>query len=147
IPKYQLVASFEELNKAIHEIGFPAVCKPIDAAGSVFVKKVNDPEQAYYAASHILQKKNILWGYELSRLLLYEQYIDGKEYSVEGIVINGNVKHCSFTEKFVADESEFIEIGHIVNAPIDITLRNRIKEYVENVISTLKPDNCPFHAE
>lgn len=147
IPRYKIVASYDDLKNAMNSIGFPAVCKPVDAAGSVLVKKVANNQQAYQAASPILQNENKLWGYELSRSLLYEQYIDGKEYSVEGIISRGKVKHCSITEKFVSDESEFIEIGHIVNPPLDINLAMHIKKYVENVISVLKPDNCPFHAE
>lgn len=147
IPKYQIVSSFKELKQAIADIGFPAVCKPVDAAGSVFVRKVNNPEQALQAAACILQGSNILWGYVLSSVLLYEQYVEGKEYSVEGVITNGIVKHCSLTEKFVADETEFIEVGHIVNPSIDMRLKKRIQEYIEEVISRLRPNNCPFHAE
>lgn len=147
IPKYKLVNSLGELNEAMKVIGFPAVCKPVDAAGSVNVKKVNNSAEAHQAATRILEAHDVLWGYPISKQLLYEEYIEGKEYSVEGTVTNGKIIFFSITEKFVADEIEFIEVGHIVNPPMDEHLNMQIKRYIAEVISVLRPNNCPFHAE
>ncbi|VVC76272.1 Alanine-anticapsin ligase BacD [Aquicella siphonis] len=147
IPRFHSVSSLAELEKAIEEIGFPGVCKPVDAAGSVNVRKVDNKTAALQAAVRILQGTDVLWGYQLSRQLLYEEYIDGQEYSVEGTVTNGHVVFFSVTEKIVHDQSEFIEIGHIVNPPLSSDMINQIETYVAEVITVLKPDNCPFHAE
>lgn len=146
-PRFAHVKSLKDLSTALGKIGFPAICKPIDAAGSVYVKKVNNPAEAETAARRILEGQNLLWGYQLANSLLLEEYIPGKEYSAEGIVQNGKLFHYSLTEKFVADQSEFIEIGHIVNVPIDPVLRQRIETYLEQVIGALQADHCPFHAE
>ena len=147
VPKHVLIRSISDINKAAQRITFPAVCKPIDAAGSVNVKKVNNESELIDAAMRILKGNDVLWGYQLSNALLVEEYIDGKEYSLEGVVQNGKVIHFSLTEKFVSDQTEFIEVGHIVNAPMDNELKNDIQQYVDDVIKTLQADNCPFHAE
>ncbi|MBN9231907.1 MAG: ATP-grasp domain-containing protein [Legionella sp.] len=146
-PRYYFLTTLEDVNKAIAYIGFPAICKPIDAAGSVHVKKVKNKKELLEATNRILNGNDVLWGHKLSNLLLLEEYIDGKEYSLEGIVQDGGVVHFSTTEKFVSDQSEFIEIGHIVNAPIEQQLHTKIQSYIEQVIYVLGADNCPFHAE
>jgi len=147
IPQFYIVNSITELANAIECIGFPAVCKPIDAAGSVNVKKVNSKREAFMAATRILAGNDVLWGYKLSNKVLYEEYVDGMEYSLEGIVTHGNIIHFSITEKFVFDQLEFIEVGHIVNPPIHSVLKNKMEKYVEKVMAVLKPNHCPFHAE
>ncbi len=147
IPRYYLITSLEDINEAVDYIGFPAICKPIDAAGSVHVKKVENKKELLEAANRILNGNDVLWGHKLSNSLLLEEYIEGKEYSLEGIVQDGVVVHFSTTEKFVSDQSEFIEIGHIVNAPMDQQLHTKIQNYIEQVIKVLGANHCPFHAE
>lgn len=147
IPRYYLITSLEDINEAVDYIGFPAICKPIDAAGSVHVKKVENKKELLEVANRILNGNDVLWGHKLSNSLLLEEYIEGKEYSLEGIVQDGVVVHFSTTEKFVSDQSEFIEIGHIVNAPIDQQLHTKIQNYIEQVIKVLGANHCPFHAE
>lgn len=147
IPRYYLIKSPEDINEAIDYIGFPAICKPIDAAGSVHVNKIENKKELLEAAHRILNGNDVLWGHKLSNSLLLEEYIDGKEYSLEGIVQDTVVVHFSTTEKFVSDQSEFIEIGHIVNAPIERQLHTKIQYYIEQVIKVLGANHCPFHAE
>ncbi len=147
VPRFAIIQSIAELDQAIEEIGFPAICKPVDAAGSVYVRKVNDKKEARAAVLAILENKYLLWGYELSRIVLFEEYIEGKEYSLEGVVQQGNIIHFSLTEKIVSDEIEFIEIGHIVNSPISLMDKKIIENYVNQILIILGADNCPFHAE
>ncbi len=146
-PRFVLVKAMKDLPAALEKMGFPVICKPIDAAGSVHVKKVNNQAEAELAARRILEGQDLLWGHQLTHALLLEEYIPGKEYSAEGIVQNGKLLHYSLTEKFVADQSEFIEIGHIVNAPIEPLLKQRMERYLEQVMAALQADHCPFHAE
>lgn len=147
IPPFCLMHSIKEIDEAIATLGFPLVCKPVDAAGSVNVKRVNNKSEAMQAVSRILEGEDVLWGHKLSKTVLMEQYIEGKEYSLEGVVINGIVSHFSVTEKKVFDQSEFIEIGHIVNPPLPAQMKQALEHYVEEVIAVLGANHCPFHAE
>ena len=147
VPRYSIVRSFDDLKIAIQEIGFPAVCKPIDAAGSVNVRKVNNECEAFAAATRILNANDVLWGYRLSTTMLYEEYITGKEFSLEGVVHHDVIKHFSITEKFVSDEIDFVEIGHIANAQIDESTKKIAEDYVDNVIRVLHANHSAFHAE
>ncbi len=147
IPPFHIIRSLDELNAIMDKIKFPIVCKPIDSAGSVNVKKATTYEEAHIASSRILKGNDVLWGHRLSRTVLIEEYICGKEYSLEGIVQGKTIIHFSMTEKFVADQSEFVEIGHIVNPPIPAHLKAKVQHYVEQVIRALGINYCPFHAE
>lgn len=146
-PKFYCLSSIDDLQKAINTVGFPAVCKPIDAAGSVNVRKVNTRSESLLAAWRILNGKDVLWGHTLSNNVLFEEYIEGPEYSVEGIVQEKVPTYFSITEKFVSDEKEFVEVGHIVNVPVKPSLKNQIEGYINSVIAVLGADQCPFHAE
>ena len=147
VPRFFLIRNASELSSTLQELGVPAVCKPIDAAGSVHVKKVNDLPEAEVAANRILEGRDVLWGHRLANAMLLEEYIAGKEYSVEGVVQIDQIQFFSVTEKFVADEREFIEIGHVVNVPIDSCLKQKIESYLSAVIKVLGARHCPFHAE
>lgn len=147
VPRYAIIDLPKEIDAAIEDIGFPAICKPTDAAGSVHVACVNDRHMLIEAYNKIGQHDNCLWGHTLSRRVLLEEYIAGKEYSLEGVVSNGQVYHFSITEKFVNNQAEFIEIGHIVNVPVKAKLAAKMKRYVEETIQALGINHCPFHAE
>lgn len=146
-PKYFVLNSLDQLDDAIAKIGFPAVCKPVDAAGSVNVRKVNSKEEAYAAAKRILKGNDVLWGHALSQCALLEEYVEGKEYSLEGVIQNNKVLHMSMTEKFVSDETEFVEIGHIANTTVKPEMRFVAENYVSKVIAAVGANHCPFHAE
>lgn len=147
VPEFLSVNNVTDLEKAMDTISFPAICKPVDAAGSVNVKKVTNKREAISAALRILEGVDILWGHKLARSLLYESYVQGKEYSLEGVVQRGKVIHFSLTEKQVSNQIDFIEIGHIVNVPVESSSKKKMERYVEQVIKALGMQNCPFHAE
>lgn len=147
VPKFCVIHSIDELKAALDTIGYPAICKPIDSAGSVNVKRVASYQEAHAAALRILEGEDILWGHKLANKVLIEEYIAGKEYSLEGVVQSNHVMHFSITEKWVSDQIDFIEVGHIVNPPIESQLKRCMENYIESVIKALKINYCPYHAE
>lgn len=147
VPNFYILHSMNELERAINLIGFPIICKPSDAAGSVYVKKVNNYTEAKQAVEKILHSNEDLWGHHLNKCVLLEEYIAGKEYSVEGVIQNDVINFFSVTEKIVADQNEFIEIGHIVNSPLTQKIEQDIKTYITKILHLLGANYCPFHAE
>lgn len=147
IPKFNYVDSIRALDAAIDEIGFPAIMKPVDSAGSVCVSKVSDRLEAQAVLNAFLNHSIELWGHNLSKGMLMEEYIDGTEFSVEGVIANGKVVPFSITEKYLSPAGDFVEIGHIVNPEMDAEMKEKLHYYVELVIRALGADNCPYHAE
>lgn len=135
IPKYRIVTSFEELKRAMRDIGFPAICKPSDAIDNDFSKKVSSIQEARQAAAAIFQGNNLVFGDELSQTVLYEEYIEGIAYQVEGTITRNNIHFFNIS----AVES---------NTPaVDAYLKQKIEIFVEEIIQILRPDFCPFNAE
>jgi biotin carboxylase len=71
-------------------IGYPMVVKPLSLSGSRGVIRVNNDDEfqsAIIRIEHILETTGIKG--EARHALLLESYLDGKEYAIEGFVING----------------------------------------------------------
>ena len=80
------------IKTANDEINFPIVIKPTDNSGSrgvVLCKNKNDLENIFKESIQYTQKP----------YLLAEEFIDGKEYSVESLHFNGKSKIVQITEK------------------------------------------------
>lgn len=147
VPAFTCVEKVDDLELAFTQIEFPAILKPTDSAGSVCVSKVHREEEARSVFTEFSKEAITLWGHTLSSSMLLEEYISGKEYSVEGVVANGRVIHFCITEKILSDEGDFVEVGHIVNPALDENVSEVIRKYVNEVIAALGANHCPFHAE
>ena len=81
-PRFRLCASFTETVEFAKDHNFPLIVKPIDSRGSIGVSKVsnfNELEIAYL---------NALSSGRSSYILIY-QFIDGTQFSVDGLSIPG----------------------------------------------------------
>lgn len=78
--------------------------------------------------------------------LLLEEYIEGKEYSVEGFTQKGEHHVLAITEKFKAKDS-FIETGHLVPALLDKCLSDKITIYIKQSLTALGITSGPTHSE
>jgi biotin carboxylase len=86
-------------------------------------------------------------GRSLDGRALLEEYLEGPEVSVEGIVEDGEVTVVSVTSKLMGPEPWFAEIGHIVPHDADPAERRAIEAYAEAVCRALGVTLGPFHAE
>jgi biotin carboxylase len=147
VPRYRLVTDAEELEAAAAYVGFPLVAKPVDCSGSFNVRKANNHselEEAYRRISEMAV--NDLEQTARGDVLL-EEYLQGPEYSVEGLVDGEMIHYFSITEKLLGPEPYFVEVGHIVSAPLDAEAEETIHHYVGQVIKALGINMGPFHAE
>ncbi len=100
---YCAVNSVSDLSRAATLLGFPFILKPSRGVGSENVHLVVDDKQ--------LSTMNI------KQTLIAEQYIGGKEYSVEAFSVNGVHTVHAVTEKSLFDNegSRFVEHGHVIS--------------------------------
>jgi len=106
------VTTLEEAIKAVKLIGLPCMVKSVDNAasrGSKLIIDINELEEAFKCACE----------YSRTKTALIEEYVSGKEYSVESILINGDVKIISIAERHFAFLPYHIEVAHI--DPIDVS--------------------------
>ncbi|PIT87469.1 MAG: hypothetical protein COU31_02775 [Candidatus Magasanikbacteria bacterium CG10_big_fil_rev_8_21_14_0_10_40_10] len=111
-PKFSLVTNTNELNKAIKEIGFPAVIKPIAGVGNQYVLYVENKEEAKDAfdliSHNATPKSDRIFNYNQYQFL-YEAYLKGPELSVEAVTQNGQTNIIAVLDKETENEPYFLD--------------------------------------
>lgn len=137
VPWFNLCTSERDLEKCDD---FPLIVKPIDSSASRGVKMVNSYEELLIAYKEALK-------FSPSCKVIVEQYIGGKEYSVETLTQNYQTSIIAITEKLVRGENYFVEDTHIQYARISSEEDDIIKTIVLEAINTLGVNNSPTHTE
>ena len=138
VPKYYLVENERELGKLLCR--YPVVVKPVDSGGSQGICKVDKQEglaEAYkYAVS-----------FSHTNRVIVEEFVDGREFSVEFISHQGQHYFLQITDKVTSGAPRFVEMQHHQPADIPVVVRDRIKAMVEKALSALKIENSASHTE
>ena len=137
-PQYAVVANPSEPDR-LH-IPFPCIVKPVDSGGSQGVTMVTHDEELKQAYERSLE-------YSRSGKVIIEQFIDGREFSVEYLSCNGKHYNIQITDKVTSGPPYFIELQHHQPAKISSELRNRICTIVEKALTALCVENSPSHTE
>ena len=119
---------------------FPVIVKPRDNSGSRGVKLCRNEEEL---------KENIDEALENSKMdnVLVEEFIEGQEYSIEGLHHDGKSEVIQFTEKKTTEFPYNVELGHIQPANISDNNKRTIREIVNKIGRALLFENCPSHTE
>ncbi|MFE3877216.1 ATP-grasp domain-containing protein [Kitasatospora sp. NPDC059146] len=146
-PRFLEVSSDQHLAKAAELTGFPCVVKPVDQSGSLHVSVVHDLDQLTDAYRRLSTDDFVDLGRPMIERALVEEYLDGPEYSVEGYVLDGTTTVVAVTEKLLAPEPYFAEIGHQLPAALSAEASAAIEEYVQSVVRAVNLSVGPFHCE
>lgn len=138
IPSYQLIKNIEDVDYS--NIGYPVIVKPIDRSGSRGIYKATNKQQLSEA---IIFAKSVSFTDEI----LVEEYVDGKEYSVEAISQNGKHKILQVTEKFTTGSPNFIEKAHLSPARVSYEIKNEVFKVIEKALEVLMVENGASHSE
>ena len=91
-PRFAQATSSSEAILESEKIGWPVVLKPADSAGSRGVQLVPGPDDMEKAVTEI---KSITRVEEF----LIEEFLEGTEHSIEGVVIDGQVHWTGFSDR------------------------------------------------
>lgn len=139
-PRFRTVESFKAFAAAAGEMGFPFILKPVDGASSRGVKKVleeTDLKEAY--------EESLSWS-EQSRLLL-EDFMEGKEVSVEALTCGNRTRVVTITDKLITPPPYTVELGHTQPSELPEETQQTIRKLVEDALNALKIGSCATHAE
>lgn len=141
-PVYVCIPSEKKLNFVNNlNLNFPVVLKPIGREGSSGVIKLNSKNEMKEALEN---------GYNLDDAVLIEEFIEGREYSVETLVQNGEIIFSSPTQKRTneIEGNYFVEMSHTVPA-INLKIReyNNLLEINKQILEKLNFQNGVSHAE
>lgn len=133
-----VIENYDDFKKSGME--FPVIMKPRDNSGSRGVKLCkndDDVKRNFAEAMEFTHKTNVL----------VEEFIEGKEYSIESIHYDGKSRVIQFTEKKTTEFPYNVELGHIQPAVLSDDVKNEIRNVIEKIAKALNFNNCGSHTE
>ncbi|WP_394918687.1 acetyl-CoA carboxylase biotin carboxylase subunit family protein [uncultured Robinsoniella sp.] len=119
---------------------FPIIVKPTDRSGSRAITKVFKEEELDMAVeaaiANSFEKKAIL-----------EEYIDGEEFSCEGISYEGRHTFLAITRKYTTGAPHFIETGHMEPSGLSPEMEARVFHELGMALNALEIRNGASHSE
>ena len=134
--KGRLVKSVDETSDMV----FPVIVKPRDNSGSRGVKLCRNQEELRESMAEALE-------YSKLDSVLVEEFIEGQEYSIEGLHYDGKSEVIQFTEKKTTEFPYNVELGHKQPANLTDEQKSAIREIVARIGDALHFENCPSHTE
>ncbi|NOH84742.1 ATP-grasp domain-containing protein [Vibrio sp. 03-59-1] len=127
-------------NKDNINFNFPMIVKPTDRSGSRGVTKVTSKSDLSEAIKRSSQES-------FSNEIIIEEYIEGREYSVESFTLDGKHNILQVTEKFTTNAPNFIERGHLSPARINNEIKEKIFNVIKKSLNILGIITGPAHSE
>lgn len=142
IEENDFIIDFSEISgqRPSQELHFPVIVKPRDNSGSRGVKLCRTKEELEASMTEALD-------YSKLDSVLVEEFIEGPEYSIEGLHYDGKSEVIQFTEKKTTEFPYNVELGHIQPANISEENQQKIRKIVAKIGSALRFENCPSHTE
>ncbi|VEB39325.1 phosphoribosylglycinamide synthetase ATP-grasp (A) domain protein [Legionella sainthelensi] len=79
--------------------------------------------------------------------LIAEEYLLGKEYSVESLSLDGQHQVIAITEKLTTRFPHFIELGHHSPARLTPEIQQKIQQLILRFLEVIQHQNGPAHTE
>ena len=132
---------FEILNESTYSIDtFPVIIKPSDSSCSNGVSKVTCQEELDVAIRNAFSASN-------QHEVLVEEYIEGKEISVESISFHNKHYILTITDKETTGAPHFVETAHHQPSQLNLDLQKKIKTYTNNILNAIGISNGAAHSE
>ncbi len=139
-PWYFIINNLSDVNEIIKEIDYPCISKPLDNSGSRGVMLINTPDELL---------ESIKYSSSQGRKggVIIEEYLQGKEVSVEVIVMNGQPNVLQVTDKLTTGAPHFVEMGHNQPSLLPADDIVKIKKLAEEAVVAVGIKNGPAHVE
>lgn len=134
-PDYSLALEGEPCG-----IGFPLIVKPVDRSGSRGVSLVRDVSSLAAAVQEARVQS-------FNSQVIIEQYIEGRELSVEAISWQGKHYILQFTDKETTGAPHFVEKAHHQPADLASSQKSELSKLVRNSLDCLGVVYGASHSE
>ena len=120
------------------DLKYPLVVKPVDCNSSKGVAKVGDSESLKKAVEEAVS-------YSREKKVVIEEYIEGKEISVDAFCIDGTVTilSTSYSEK-IKDSQGFVIWKGFYPAITDESKLSEIQRIASKIVEAFKLNDCPL---
>lgn len=145
-----LLKNSADLEQAMKKIGFPAIIKPVYGSDSQFVIKVTDPQETHEAYRYVLKnctpEYDPIYKYN-KKLFVYQEYIEGHEFSMECYIQHGVPHIVGIHEKTAMDMPFFQETGDYIPPRISEEQTQQLTITTEAALIVLGVVNSLAHIE
>lgn len=145
----RLITSLDELRQAALDIGYPLILKPAGGTLSIGVFKIRseaDLETAFVELQRIANPKANSIFHSTKNEFVVEQFLEGPEFSVEGVSSNGIAQFAGVTEKWKR-VSDFVETKHLFPARLSTENRETIIDCAARALQAIGWKFGGFHVE
>ena len=130
---------FDDIDEGT-KLTYPLIVKPFDRSGSRAVSLVNNMDELVKAAKAAKEAS-------FANKAIVEEFIKGKEYSVEYISCKGRHTYLQLTEKFTTEAPHYIETAHREPAQVSDETLAKVKQVVEAALDSLEVTFGASHTE
>ncbi|WP_303005515.1 ATP-grasp domain-containing protein [Bacteroides congonensis] len=132
----RLISSANE----VEGMEFPLIIKPRDNSGSRGVRLCRNKEELQDSISEALGNSHLT-------TVLVEEFIEGREFSIESLHYNNKSEVIQFTEKKTTEFPYNVELGHKQPANLTDDQRWQISVIIDKIAECMQFENCPSHTE
>ena len=140
VPSPKFCLTDGQIPDVLNSFSYPVIVKPTDRSGSRGVEKelrMEDLQQAIDRACHeSFQQKAVI-----------EEFVQGREISVESISFEGNHYVLQITDKVTTEAPFFVELEHHQPSSLPENIKTRVKTIVLNALDALHIEYGASHAE
>lgn len=139
-PWYYVVSDRSAFDSIVHRASYPCIMKPTDNAGSRGVVLCHD-------------KSELIKGYEYAShesrggTFIIEEYLQGPEFSVEVMVVDGVPHVLQITDKITTGAPHFVEMGHTQPTSQPQYVQEKIKDLACRAVKAVGINVGPAHVE
>lgn len=137
-PRFKMV-QFQEGTEPV-DLEYPMIVKPVDRSGSLGVAKINSKEELGIAVEKALE-------FSFRKQAIIEEYIEGREISVEFISYKGKHYPLQITDKVTTEAPHFVELEHHQPADLSPQMYEKIYALTDKALTALGLTNGASHSE
>lgn len=143
-PKFMMIIpetlhTYEVMDE-IGEFQYPMITKPSDRSGSLGVTKIMSPAEFYPAVELAMEKS-------FKHQAMVEEFIEGREISVEFISYNGLHYPLQITDKVTTEAPHFVELEHHQPSTLSDEMFTTIYDITKTALDAIGLTNGASHAE
>lgn len=140
VPSPRYTVADQSRNYNITSFKFPLIVKPTDRSGSRGVEKVLDPLQLDAAIARAQKEA-------FSRAAIIEEFVTGREISVESISYQGQHTILQITDKVTTGDPFFVELEHHQPSTLPEAVQSEVKTIVLKALNALHIQYGASHSE
>ncbi|WP_168203368.1 ATP-grasp domain-containing protein [Oceanispirochaeta crateris] len=130
IPAFCELSAELDPHKETKHLLYPLVVKPVDNMGGRGVITVDTPENLEKALSEAIK-------FSRTNRAIVEEFMDGPEFSIDSLVVDGELVICGFADRHIYYPPCFIEMGHTLPSNIEKSEEEEIYRVFKNAVKAL----------